>query len=167
MCPAKTKISLRGLSVSSLSICRVLGYPRIAQQILRSAQSDLSLRLAHMSEDTMYIFPSRGHCHLYIVEWKGTLYYIQRFKHSRSLIRIFPGRILDSQGCKVSSRGQRRLWSGCVDAQADLSLRWAHMLEGSFAHITSQICSALLSSKNSHSLKEHTSSWNAADTKEK
>ena len=29
--------------------------------------------------------------------------------HSRSLIRIFTGRILDSQGCKVSSCGQRRL----------------------------------------------------------
>ena len=28
--------------------------------------------------------------------------------HSRSLIRIFTERILDSQGCKVSSCGQRR-----------------------------------------------------------
>ena len=28
--------------------------------------------------------------------------------HSRSLIRIFTGRILDSQGCKISSCGQRR-----------------------------------------------------------
>ena len=47
--------------------------------------------------------------------------------HSRSLIRIFTGRILDSQGCKVSSCGQRRPWSDCADAQADLSLRWAHV----------------------------------------
>ena len=29
--------------------------------------------------------------------------------HSRNLIRIFTGRILDSQRCKVSSYGQRRL----------------------------------------------------------
>ena len=29
--------------------------------------------------------------------------------HLRSLIRIFTGRILDSQGCKVSSCGKRRL----------------------------------------------------------
>ena len=38
----------------------------------------------------------------------------------------------DSQGCRVSSCGQRRLWSDCADAQADLSLRWAHMSEGVF-----------------------------------
>ena len=31
--------------------------------------------------------------------------------HSRSLIWIFTGRISDSQGCNVSSCGQRRLWS--------------------------------------------------------
>ena len=30
--------------------------------------------------------------------------------HSRSLIRIFTGRILDSQGCEVSSWRQRKLW---------------------------------------------------------
>ena len=33
--------------------------------------------------------------------------------HSRSLLRISPRRVLDSQGCKVSSCGQRRLWSTC------------------------------------------------------
>ena len=54
--------------------------------------------------------------------------------HSRSLIRIFTGRILDSQGCKVSPCGQRRLKSDCADAQADLSLRWAHISEGTFFH---------------------------------
>ena len=55
--------------------------------------------------------------------------------HSRSLIRIFTVRILHSQGCKVSSCGQRRLKSDCADAQADLSLRWAHMREGTFTHV--------------------------------
>ena len=54
--------------------------------------------------------------------------------HSRSLIRIFTGRILDSEGCKVSSCCQRRLWSDCADAQADLILCWAHMAEGTFSH---------------------------------
>ena len=53
--------------------------------------------------------------------------------HSRSLIRIFTGRIFDSQGCKASPWGQRRLLSDCVDAQADLSLRWTHITEGTFA----------------------------------
>ena len=38
--------------------------------------------------------------------------------HSRSLIGIFTGRILDSQGCKVFSCRKSRLWSDCVDAQA-------------------------------------------------
>ena len=37
------------------------------------------------------------------------------------------GAFLDSQGCIVSSSGQRRLWSDCADAQAYLSLRWAHV----------------------------------------
>ena len=35
-----------------------------------------------------------------------------------------------SQGCKVSSCGQRKLWSDCADAQADLSLRWTNRSEG-------------------------------------
>ena len=47
--------------------------------------------------------------------------------HSRSLIRIFTERFLNRQGCKVSSCRQRRRLSGCSYAQADLSLRWAHM----------------------------------------
>ena len=34
---------------------------------------------------------------------------------------------MDSSGPKLSSCGQRRLWSDLADAQADLSLRWAHM----------------------------------------
>ena len=41
-------------------------------------------------------------------------------------------RILNTLGCKVSSCGQRRVWSDCMDAQADFSLRWGHMPEGTF-----------------------------------
>ena len=54
--------------------------------------------------------------------------------HSRSLIRIFAGPISDSQAYKVSSCGQRRLWSDCVDAQVDLSL-WVYMPLGMFSHV--------------------------------
>ena len=54
---------------------------------------------------------------------------------SNSLIRIFPGRILASQWCKGSSCGQRTLWSECEDAQADLSLRYAHMSEVIFSRL--------------------------------
>ena len=53
---------------------------------------------------------------------------------SRSLIRIFLGRISDSRGCQVSSCGQRILWPDCTGAQADLSLHWVHMSEDTFSH---------------------------------
>ena len=59
--------------------------------------------------------------------------------HSRRLIRIFTVRILNSQGCKVSSCGQRRLWSDSVESQrADLSLRWVQISEGTFSHVAAQ-----------------------------
>ena len=43
--------------------------------------------------------------------------------------------------CQVSSCGQRRLKSGCADAQPDLSHRWTHMSEGTFSHVASHILS--------------------------
>ena len=55
--------------------------------------------------------------------------------HSCNLITFFTERILDSQRCKVSLQGQRRLWPDCADAHANLSLRWAHMSVGKFSHI--------------------------------
>ena len=47
--------------------------------------------------------------------------------HPPSLIWVFAVRSVGSLGPKLSSCGQRRLWSVWADAQADLSLRWAHM----------------------------------------
>ena len=55
-------------------------------------------------------------------------------QHSQSLIRIFNGWILDSQGCKISVCGKRRFWSDCADAHDDLRLQWAHMWECPFSH---------------------------------
>ena len=55
--------------------------------------------------------------------------------NSNSLIRIFAGRIVDSQGCKDSSCGQPELKSVCADAQAGLSPGWMHMSEGTFSHV--------------------------------
>ena len=51
-----------------------------------------------------------------------------QFAHSCSLIRIFTGRILDSQGCNVSSCGQRRLirlcgCSGWTESSLDAHVR--------------------------------------------
>ena len=30
-------------------------------------------------------------------------------------------------------------WSDCLDVQADLSLSWVHMSEGTFSHVAAQI----------------------------
>ena len=54
--------------------------------------------------------------------------------HPPSLIRVFAMRSIGIYGPKLSSGGQRRLWSDWVDAQADLSLRWAHMPFCGFCH---------------------------------
>ena len=42
---------------------------------------------------------------------------------------------MDSQEPKASSCGQRRRWSDWADAQADPSLRWAHMSVCWFCHV--------------------------------
>ena len=59
--------------------------------------------------------------------------------HSRSLIRIFTERSLDSQGCSVSSCGQRRLIR--LTVRPDLRLCWAHMYEGTFSDVEVHIAS--------------------------
>ena len=46
--------------------------------------------------------------------------------HPPSLIRDFAVHLMGSWGPKLSPCGQWRLWSDWADAQADLSLRWAH-----------------------------------------
>ena len=55
--------------------------------------------------------------------------------HSRRLIRIITGRILDSQGFSFSSCGQRWFWSDCADAHVQSNLLWAHMSKGTFANV--------------------------------
>ena len=60
---------------------------------------------------------------------KCTLGHVRRTTHS--LIRIFTGRILHSQRCKVSSGGQWRHWSYCTNVQTGLSQsffsgQWRH-----------------------------------------
>ena len=43
---------------------------------------------------------------------------------SKARVLVHPS--LDSQEAVEGTCDQRRLWSDCVDAQADLSLRWSH-----------------------------------------
>ena len=50
----------------------------------------------------------------------------QRRLRSAWAFWVFAMRSICSYGPKLSSRGRRRLWSDWADAQADLSLRWAH-----------------------------------------
>ena len=47
--------------------------------------------------------------------------------HPPSLIRVFAVRIKKAWVLSYALSAQRRLWSDWADAQADLSLRWAHM----------------------------------------
>ena len=54
--------------------------------------------------------------------------------HLPSLIRAFAVCSMGSKGLSASSGGQQRLWSDWADAQADLSLRWAHMSFCRFCH---------------------------------
>ena len=46
--------------------------------------------------------------------------------HSPSLIRVFAVRMMKAWVLSYPLNAQRRLWSDWADAQADLSLRWAH-----------------------------------------
>ena len=59
--------------------------------------------------------------------------------HPPSLTRVFAVRSMGSYGHKLSSCGQRKLWSDWADAQADLSLRWAHMPFCWFCHEAAHI----------------------------
>ena len=54
--------------------------------------------------------------------------------HRPSLIWVFTVRFMGSQEPRLSSCGQRRLWSDWANAQADLSVRWVHMPFCWFCH---------------------------------
>ena len=57
--------------------------------------------------------------------------------HPRSLIRVFAVRMKKPWVLSYPVSAQRRLWSDWADAQADLSLRWAHMPFCWFCHVLS------------------------------
>ena len=57
-----------------------------------------------------------------------------------SLIRVLAVHSVGSLGPKLSSCGYRRLWSDWADAQADLSLRWAHIPFCRFCHALAHWC---------------------------
>ena len=75
--------------------------------------------------------------------------------HSRCLIRIFAEHILDSKGCEKFSCGQWRLRSDCSDAQANLSLHCAHILEGMFSHVAAQMVGNVGVQNSNHAVVHH------------
>ena len=86
------------------------------------------------------------HCFLHssVSKWDTHLAQISRnvkqctFPYACRLIRIFTGRILNSQVCKISCV-KRRFRSDYAVAQCDLSLRCARMSNGTFSHVAAQI----------------------------
>ena len=60
--------------------------------------------------------------------------------HSHKLFRIFTWHFLDSQRYQVSTCGQRK---SDQTARTDLSLRWAHMSEGTFFHVVTHLTKTL------------------------
>ena len=59
--------------------------------------------------------------------------------HPSSLIRVFAVRMKKAQVLSYPLRAQQRLWSDWADAQADLSLRWAHRPHCWFCHEAAHI----------------------------
>ena len=64
--------------------------------------------------------------------------------HQPSLIRVFAVRIKKPWVLSYLLSAQRRLWSDWADAQADLSLHWAHTFCW-FCHIAAQLLYYILS----------------------
>ena len=60
--------------------------------------------------------------------------------HLPSLIRVFAVRLKKARSLSYPLSVQRRLWSDWADAQADQSLRWAHVPFCWFCHDAAQIC---------------------------
>ena len=75
---------------------------------------------------------------------KPTKWYVRPAKtdqpgHPPSLIRVFAVRMKKHWVLSYPFSALRRLWSDWADAQADLSLRWAHMPRHWFCHEAAQI----------------------------
>ena len=64
--------------------------------------------------------------HIWAASWQKPTKWLCTQRRLRSA-RVFAVHSMGSWGPSVSSCGQRRLWSDWADAQAGLSLRWAHI----------------------------------------
>ena len=66
-----------------------------------------------------------------------------QFAYSHSLIRLFTRLVLNTQGRRVASSSQKD------SSQADLNLRWARMVEGTFSHVAAQVMNIIIKLLNS------------------
>ena len=70
--------------------------------------------------------------------------------HPPSLIRVFAVHMKKAWVLSYSLRAQRRLWSDWADAQADLSLPWAHMSFCWFCRALAEMCVRSFASSVKH-----------------
>ena len=70
--------------------------------------------------------------------------------HPHWLIRVLAVRMKKAWIISYPLSAQRRLWSDWADAQADLSLRWAHMPFCWFCHVAARLSSQRLTSHCRH-----------------
>ena len=74
--------------------------------------------------------------------------------HPPSLIRVFAVRMKKAWVLSYPLSAQRRLWSDWADAQADLSLRWAHMPFCWFCHEAAYVSETEGQRKSTRSLRK-------------
>ena len=72
-------------------------------------------------------------CRIVLASWRTFL--LCQMKSRTAASENLPS---DCQRCKVSSCGQRILWSNCADVQNDLTGSWTHMSEGTFSNVAAQ-----------------------------
>ena len=60
--------------------------------------------------------------------------------HSRGLIRIFTGRVLDRQGCKIATYSDSDQFLGIKHFRIYLGEGGADISEGTFSHVATQSC---------------------------
>ena len=65
--------------------------------------------------------------------------------HSRSPIRVFVVRMKELWTLGYPKYAHWRFWPDCVNVQAYLNLRWAHVLEGTFSDVAAHMCTCVYS----------------------
>ena len=126
--PAHSRILIRAFVVRMKKLW-ILGYPKYAQWrfwlYCASAQADLNLRSTKVRFLMLRIIQLGQRDKTYnktCVTRKDSDQPVHPLIRARAIVY----RSLNSLKAVEGICNQRRLWSDCADAQADLSLRWSH-----------------------------------------